>query len=59
MRSRRTSRPKHFEDGGYAGDVWTWIAIDADTKLIPSFMLGQRDPSTARAVHGRPCGPSR
>jgi len=28
--------------------VWTWIAIDADTKLIPSFMLGMRDPETAR-----------
>src|SRR2546422_5467971 len=31
---------------GY-GDVWTWVAIDADTKLIPSFMLGNRDGRTA------------
>jgi IS1 family transposase len=31
---------------GY-GDVWTWIAIDADSKLIPSFMLGYRDGKTA------------
>jgi hypothetical protein len=23
-----------------AGDVWTWIALDADTKLIASFTLG-------------------
>ncbi len=30
------------------GDIWTWIAIDADTKLVPSFMLGMRDPETAR-----------
>jgi hypothetical protein len=22
------------------GDVWTWTAIDADTKLIPSWMGG-------------------
>jgi IS1 family transposase len=29
------------------GDVWTWVAIDADTKLIPSFMLGNRDAHTA------------
>ena len=29
------------------GDVWTWTAIDADTKLIPSFMLGNRDARTA------------
>jgi hypothetical protein len=26
-----------------AGDVWTWTAIDADTKLIPSFHVGSRD----------------
>jgi IS1 family transposase len=29
------------------GDVWTWVAIDADTKLIPTFMLGNRDSHTA------------
>ena len=33
---------------GVCGDVWTWIAVDADTKLIPCFMIGQRDPITAR-----------
>jgi IS1 family transposase len=32
---------------GY-GDVWTWVAIDADTKLVPSFMVGNRDLQTAR-----------
>ena len=26
-----------------AGDVWTWTAIDADTKLICSWAVGQRD----------------
>jgi IS1 family transposase len=30
------------------GDVWTWTAIDADTKLIISYMLGDRGASTAR-----------
>ncbi len=29
------------------GDVWTWTAIDADTKLVPSFMVGNRDAQTA------------
>jgi IS1 family transposase len=33
---------------GY-GDVWTWTAIDADTKLVPSFMVGNRDARTAVA----------
>jgi IS1 family transposase len=28
---------------GEAGDVWTWTAICADTKLIPSWFLGGRD----------------
>ncbi|MGA2722171.1 MAG: IS1 family transposase [Bryobacteraceae bacterium] len=30
-----------------AGDVWTWAAIDADTKLVPCWTLGKRDPETA------------
>src|SRR5579863_9095893 len=32
----------------HAGDVWTWMAIDADTKLIPSWIIGPRDGVTAR-----------
>jgi len=31
------SAPKH------AGDVWTWTAIDADTKLLVSWLVGKRD----------------
>ena len=26
-----------------AGDVWTWTAIDADTKLVPCWHVGNRD----------------
>src|SRR2546430_3041276 len=25
------------------GDVWTFLSIDPETKLIPSFLVGQRD----------------
>jgi len=32
----------------FAGDVWTWVAIGADTKLIPSWIVGPRDGVTAR-----------
>jgi len=32
---------------GY-GDVWTWVALDADTKLVPSFMVGNRDAQAAK-----------
>ena len=30
-----------------AGDVWLWTAIDADTKLVPSWFLGGRDAGAA------------
>jgi len=29
------------------GDCWTWTAMDADSKLIVSWFLGQRDPISA------------
>lgn len=29
------------------GDVWTWVAIDADTKLVPSWLIGLRDAPNA------------
>jgi IS1 family transposase len=32
---------------GY-GDIWTWVAIDADTKLVPSFLVGTRGAYTAK-----------
>jgi IS1 family transposase len=31
------------------GSVWTFCAIDADTKLVPAFKVGLRDPKTAQA----------
>jgi IS1 family transposase len=33
------------EDGG---DVWTWTAIDADTKLIATYLVGDRDYQAGR-----------
>jgi len=32
---------------GY-GDVWTYVALDADSKLVPCWLVGQR---TARFAH--------
>lgn len=31
-----------------AGDIWTWTAIDADTKLVPSWLVGDRSGETAK-----------
>ncbi len=33
---------------GKAGDVWTWTAIDADSKLIVSWAIGDRTAATAK-----------
>lgn len=30
-----------------AGDLWTWVAIDAETKLVPSWRVGDRSGATA------------
>jgi IS1 family transposase len=37
------------EDDQNLGDVWTFCAIDSDTKLVPSFKVGKRDNATANA----------
>lgn len=31
------------------GNVWTWVALDADTKLVPAFAVGGRDQTMADA----------
>jgi IS1 family transposase len=30
------------------GDVWTWVGLDADSKLIVSYLVGQRGPAWAK-----------
>jgi hypothetical protein len=44
-------KEKHVrpDDSPTLGDVWTWVAIDSDTKLVPSFKVGKRDHATANA----------
>jgi len=37
---------EHEGEFGY-GDIWTWVAMDADTKLVPSWLVGERDTPTA------------
>ena len=49
------------ERKGVWGDCWTWTAIDADTKLVISYMLGPRNTTMAyefmRDVAGRLTNP--
>jgi IS1 family transposase len=39
-KKRKNRRPWEFQEG--MGDVWTFVALARDTKLIPSFWVGQR-----------------
>src|SRR5208283_1450672 len=38
--------PEHEGELGY-GDVWTWTAVDADSKLIISYLVGERNAECA------------
>ncbi|MXY83737.1 MAG: IS1 family transposase [Gemmatimonadetes bacterium] len=40
-KARATHAPPH------AGDVWTWVAFDPDTKLVPAWLIGDRTARTA------------
>jgi IS1 family transposase len=44
--SKEKNIPEGMED--YAGDVWTWTAIDADSKLIVSWNVADRSPDAAK-----------
>ena len=37
-----------------AGDIWTWVGLDADTKLVASWYVGQRDSEAATTFIGAP-----
>lgn len=45
----KKERNVRMGDGTEVGSVWTWCAIDAETKLVPAFMVGQRNKATATA----------
>ena len=34
------------DDASRVGDTWTYVAIDADTKLVPCFLTGKRNAET-------------
>lgn len=45
----KKQRNTHIDDSPELGDVWTFCAIDAKTKLVPSFKVGKRTQETADA----------
>lgn len=45
----KKQRRLRSDDNPELGDVWTFCAIDSDTKLMPAFAVGKRDAPTANA----------
>jgi IS1 family transposase len=43
----KEGRVPDAEKGRGRGDCWVWVAVDADTKLVPCWHLGARDASAA------------
>lgn len=46
--AKPTNLPKEME--GTAGEVWTWTALDPDSKLIVSWLVGDRSKHSARSI---------
>lgn len=44
--------PKHLQGVPGIGDVWTWTAIDSDTKLVPCWHVGNRRIADAKSFIG-------
>jgi transposase-like protein len=47
IQSARNQQQHYPVVGSFDCDGWTWTAIDADTKLIPSWFVGGRDSDAA------------
>ncbi len=45
--AKQKNVPDEFKDVFGYGDVWTWTAICADTKLVPSWLVANRTPKAA------------
>lgn len=45
--SKDKNAPIEMKEAGTAGDAWTWVGIDADSKLVISFFVGNKDADSA------------
>lgn len=46
--SKQKNVPEQYQGLFGYGDVWTWVAIDAETKLVPTWLVGRRDAGWAQ-----------
>lgn len=49
---KQANIPQALQGDESIGDTWTWIAIDADSKLIPCWHIGKRDLWAAKLFIG-------
>lgn len=47
------AKEKNLPEEKEGGDVWTWVGIDSDTKLVVSWFIGGRDADTASYFYAR------
>ena len=40
---------RRTDDASSKGDMWTYVALDRDTKLVPSYLVGKRTAENTRA----------
>ena len=45
----KQSTAKKRNLGSEMGDIWTWVALDSDTKLVPTWHVGERKQRDATA----------
>jgi hypothetical protein len=53
---KKQARLTRTDDRSRLGDMWTFVALDPDTKLIPSYRVGKR--TSAVAGYSWPISPS-
>jgi hypothetical protein len=46
--AKRKNVPASMKGRGDVGDVWTWVGIDADTKLVASWLVSDRSAEAAK-----------
>jgi len=46
--SKQKNVPAERKDEFGIGDVWTWVSMDADTKLVPCWLVGPRNTAAAK-----------
>src|SRR5258706_5402157 len=45
--AKKQKQVRKTDDVSAVGDQWTFVAVDAETKLVPCFAVGKRDIETA------------